>query len=95
VQCDKDGSFGGFRSDLVWRDPGPIKSNLCQRFVRFNHQFAAAFNDFLIVQIRLPLRQISQFFKLRFCGGSGYELVIVFETALGRLYIRYLNRPLG
>jgi hypothetical protein len=49
-------------------------------------------DDLLIVQIRLRLRQ---YFKLRFCGGSYYELVINFENALGRLYIRYFLRPLG
>jgi hypothetical protein len=49
-------------------------------------------DDLLIVQIRLPLRQ---YFKPRFYGDSYYELVINFENALGRLYIRYLNPPLG
>jgi len=34
---------------------------------------------FLVVQIRLPLRQIFTVLKLRYCGGSYYELVIDFE----------------
>ena len=37
----------------------------------------------------LPVLQIA------ICGGSDYELVINFENALGRLYIRYFLRALG
>jgi len=95
VQCDKEGSFGGFRADLVWRDPRPVKSNLGQRFEGLDNQRTAPIDNFLIVQIRFPLGQISRFFKLRFYGRSDYELVINFEKRLGSLYIRYLNRPLG
>jgi hypothetical protein len=29
------------------------------------------------------------------CDRSNYEIVIGFQNALGRLYIRYLNPPLG
>src|SRR5258708_3072015 len=92
MQRNKDGPFGGLRCDLIWRDPRPLKSNLGQRFVRLDCQCAAPIDDLLIVQIRLPLPQS---FKLRFYGNSYYELVINFENALGRLYIRYLNPPVG
>jgi hypothetical protein len=81
VQRNEDWPFGGLRDDLVWRDPTPVKSNLGQRFERLNYQCAPPIDDFLIVQIRFPLGQISRFFKLRFYGRSGYELVINFENA--------------
>ena len=70
----------------------PLKSDLGQRFVRPDCQCASPMDNLLIVQIRLPLRQ---YFKLRYCDGSYYELVINFEDALGRLYIRYFLRALG
>ncbi len=54
----KDGPFGGFRGDLVWRDPRPIKSNLGQRFVGLDCQCAAPIDDFLIVQIRFEAAKL-------------------------------------
>jgi hypothetical protein len=63
MQRNKDGALGGLRGDLVWRDPRPVKSDLGQGFVWLNQKGAAPTDDFLIVQIRLPLRQISEFFK--------------------------------
>jgi hypothetical protein len=81
VQSDKDGPCGGPRSDLVWRDPRPVKSNVGQRFVRFNHKCAAPIDDFLIVQIRSPLRQNSPLSKIAIRGTSDDELVINLENA--------------
>ena len=81
MQGDKDRPFGGLRGDLVWRDPRPVKSHLGQRFVRFNYQCTAPLDDFLIVQVGVPLRQIFRFFKLRFYRSSDYELVMNFENA--------------
>jgi hypothetical protein len=77
---DKDGSFGGFRADLVCRDPTPIKSNIGERFVRLNNQCMELIDDFLIFQVRVPLRPILRCFKMRFCGSSDYELVINSKT---------------
>ena len=70
VQCDKDGSSGGFRADLVWRDPRPVKSNLDQRFEWLDDQRTAPINDFLIVQVRVPLRQILRLFKCDFTAAA-------------------------
>jgi len=81
-QCNATRTGPSEDLDVIWYGVTQDRQiNLGQRFKRLNYQCAAPIDDFLIVQIRLPLRQMSQFFKLRFCDGSGYELVIVFENA--------------
>ena len=54
MESCEDGSSGGFRSDLVWRNPRPIEADDGQRFVGLDRESTALFDDVLIVQIRHP-----------------------------------------
>ncbi len=89
------GPSEGLRGDLVWRDPGAIKSNRGQRLVGLDCQCAAPLDDFLIVQIRFSLGSEFTGALNAICRRGDDKLVIKFENAPGRLYIRYFLRALG